>query len=155
MKIFSKIFAFILTTVLVIAVTGCGQNRNYDEYIGYQFSGTDPWQNELVITIRALENSKLTWTYTDVYENDITLYGELSTEFKNGTTSFNVKGYAGNNYTFDYKGILTLKDGKLTIKYEDGSLTSSSPEGGSVSHQISPLQESQKTIVLTKVVDKY
>ena len=129
--------------------------KTYEHYIGYQFSGKDPWNNELAVTLRTLENDKLTWTYTDVIgdgENAITIYNELTTEFKDGITSFNVKGNE-NDYTYDYSGTLTLKEGKLVIVLESGQLTSNSTEGGSSSHQVGALDDNAKTITLEKVVD--
>ena len=87
-------------------------------------------------------------------EDSLTLYNELTTDLKDDKTSFNVKGKAENNHTFDYTGILTLKDGKLVITFEKGSLTSNSTEGGSTSHNVGGLEENAKTVTLTKVEDK-
>ena len=154
MKNFKRFFVLSLLFSCVFILTACGKS-NYDEYIGYQFSGKDPWGNELAITIRTLENDKLTWTFTDVItgEKGITLYNELETEFKDGETSFNVKGEAEDNYTFDYTGTLTLKYGNLLVKFEKGQLTSNSSNGGSSSHQAEALADDNRVIVLTKVVD--
>ena len=157
MKKLSKIFAFSLIAVITVMLVGCGKKANYDEYIGYQFSGKDPWGNSLAVTIRTLENDKLTWTYTDSIdngENPITLYNELTTDFKEGSTSFNVKGNADvESISFDYTGKLTLENGKLTITYEKGQVTTDSTEGGSTSHNVDALDAKEKTITLTKVVD--
>ena len=154
MKKTTKLFAIFMIAAIFI-LTGCGK-KDYKDYIGYQFSGKDPWGNELAVTIRTLEDDKLTWTYTDVIgqgENSLTLYNELTTEFKDGKTLFNVKGEADSNHTFDYTGVLTLKDGELSIKYENGQLTSKSSEGDSTSHNVGALEEDTKTITLTKIVD--
>ena len=155
MKKFSKIIAFVLVSVLMITVVGCGKKENYEDYLGYQFSGKDPWGYELAITIRTLEDDKLTWTYTDVYgegESSITIYDELTTEFKDGSTPFKISG-DDTTYSYEYNGTLTLKDGKLSVKYIDGALTTKSSEGNSASHQVGPLEDSEKTVTLTKVED--
>ena len=171
MKKFSKLLIVALVFVFAFSLTGCKKDEKkeesktenktetksaYADYIGYQFSGKDPWGNELAVTIRTLENDKLTWTYTDVVgegESSLTLYSELTTDFKDGSTSFNAKGKADDNNTFDYKGTLTLKDGSLSITFTDGAVTTNSSEGGSSAYQVGPLEEANKTITLTKVVD--
>lgn len=158
----------VLTMISLFAITGCFSKKdNYDEYIGYQFSGTDPWGNELAITIRTLKDDKLTWTYTDTFE-DATVYQEITSKFKDGKTSFNVKDSIqvdglkdiggktvdiSSSYSYDYSGTLTLKDGKLFVKYEKGALTSISSEGGSSSHQVEALNNKDKEVTLKKVVD--
>ena len=87
-------------------------------------------------------------------KNAITLYNEVSSEFKDGKTPFNVNGNTDiEGYSFDYSGTLSLKDGKLVVTYEKGQLTSSSSHGGSSSHNVGALEENAKTITLTKVVD--
>lgn len=156
MKKFKNIFVVAILFVCAFALTACGNKTNYDEYIGYQFSGKDPWGNELAITIRTLEDNKLTWTFTDVYgkgDDSITLYNEITTEFNDGKTSFNVSGNAEKDYTYDYSGTLTLKEGNVVIVYESGQLTSNSTEGGSTSHHVAALEDGDKDVTLIKVVD--
>ena len=160
MKKFSKLFVIALAFVLTLSLTACKKDEksdekkaSYSEYIGYQFSRKDSWRNELAITVRTLENDKLTWTYTNSVDNT-TLYSELTTEFKDGSTSFNVKGDTDDKvYSFDYTGTLTLKDGALVVTYSKGQLTVNSSEGGSTSHIVDALEENAKTFTLTKVVD--
>ena len=156
MKKFSKLLVIALMFILTLSLTACKKEADYKDYIGYQFSGKDPWGNELAVTVRTIENDKITWTFTDVVgegESSLTLYNELSTEFKDGETSFNAKGSADDNNTYDYTGTLTLKDGKLLVKFEKGSVTTNSTEGGSSAYQAEALEESARTITLTKVVD--
>ena len=155
MKNLRKVILASLVLVFTLVLVGCGK-KNYDEYLGYQFSGKDPWGNELAVTIRTLEEDKLTWTFTDVVgegETSLTLYNELTTDFEDDKTAFTVKGNADATYTYEYTGTLKLADGKLTITFEKGALTSNSPEGGSSSHQVEALEEATRTITLTKVVD--
>ena len=173
MKKYNKIFALVFVLVIALFITGCKKDEkesdtnntnteiteknSYEDYIGYQFSGKDSWGNELAITVRTLENDKLTWTYTTVVgeaEESMTLYNELTTDFVDGVTSFNVSGNTDKElYTFDYSGTLTLKDGNLIVTYTAGQITNNSPEGGSTSHNVGALEEASKTFTLTKVVD--
>lgn len=150
-----KYLVGLLAVVFCFVLVGCGKKDDYKEYLGYQFSGKDPWGGELAITVRTLENDKLTWTYIDVLgsgETSITVYNELETEFKDGTTSFTVKGDE-DDYSFNYDGTLTLKDGKLEVKLSSGALEEKSTEGGSASYQVGPLDDAAKSITLTKVED--
>lgn len=153
MKKINNLFVLGLILVGLFVMTGCGKS-NYDEYMGYQYTGKDPWENKLAITISKLEGDKLTWIFTDVIgegEKSITLYNELKTKFKDGKTSFNIKGDAENNNSFDYSGTLEFKDGKVLVKYEKGQLTTNSSEGGSSSYNVGALDNSKKNITLTKV----
>ena len=150
-----KLIVGLLVVVLCFVVVGCGK-KDYKDYIGYQFSGKDPWGGELAVTIRTLENDKMTWTYTDVLgsgESSVTVYSELETEFKNGKSSFTVNGNAEENYAFNYTGTISLEDGNVIITLIDGALEEKSDEGGSASYQVKALEEANRTITLTKVVD--
>ena len=157
MKRISKVFAFLVVGALVLVLAGCSKKTDYKDYIGYQFSGKDPWGSELAITIRTLEDDKLSWTYTDVLgegEEAVTVYSELSSTFKDGSCEFMISGSTDKEgVTSSYNGTLTLKDGKLTVKYTDGALTTKSAEGDSNAYQVGPLDEANRTVTLTKVVD--
>lgn len=130
---------------------------DYSKYMGYQFSGKDPWDNELAVTIRTISAGKMDWTFTDLYnlgENSITLYNELSTSFDGGKSSFKLSDNIGDNiYSFNYEGKIELKDDKVYITYEKGELTSNSSNGGSTSHHVEALDKDKKVVVLTKIVD--
>ena len=157
MKRISKILAIVLVGVLAFTLTGCKKKADYKDYIGYQFSGKGPWGNELAVTIRTLEDDKLTWTYTDVFgegEEAITVYSELSSTFKDESCEFMISGSTDKEgVTSSYNGTLTLKDGKVVIKYTDGALTTKSKEGDSSAYQVGALEDADKTVTLTKVVD--
>ena len=130
---------------------------DYSPYMGYQFSGKDPWGNLLEVTIRKIEGGKVEWTYTDLYgegKDSITLYNELSTDFKDGKTSFKLSGNTSDKkHSYEYTGTLSLKDKKVVITYESGQLTTNSSDGGSGSYQVGALEETNKTIILEKVID--
>jgi len=153
----NKFLLGLLAVVFCFVLVGCGKKDDYKDYVGYQFAGKDPWGSELAVTVRTIEDNLITWTYTDVFgqgESSVTVYAELKTALKDGTTSFNAKGYADKeDVTFDYSGTLTLEDGKLIVKLTDGSLMENSTEGGSASYQVGPLEESQRSIILSKVED--
>lgn len=158
MKKYSKITAIIFVFAIALLITGCGKKVNYDDYRGFQFAGKNPWNDELAITIRTIENDKVTWTYTDVFGDDddaIMAYQEVTSEIKDGKISFNLKGDTDTtNITYEYSGTITFEDGKLVVKYEKGQLTSNASEGGSGSFQVGALEENNKTVTLTKVEDK-
>ena len=152
-----KIFSILLVAVIAVVLTGCAKKDDYKDYIGYQFSGKDPWGNELAVTIRTLEDDKLTWTYTDILGEDdeaVTVYSEVSSTFKDGSCEFMISGSTDKEgVVSDYSGTLTLKDGKVTIKFIDGALTTKSSTGDSSAYQVGALEDANKTITLTKVVD--
>ena len=156
MKKCTKLLMIAVVMMIGILVTGCGK-KNYEEYIGYQFSGKDPWDNEVAVTIRKIEDNKVTWTYTDVYgegEEAITLYNELTSDMKDDKVNFTVKGDTDKEgVSFEYKGTLTLKDGKVILSYEDGQLTTKSTDGDSGSYHIGAVEEGKRIITLNKVVD--
>ncbi len=147
-----KIFTLMLAVVLAFVITGCKKDEDYKDYMGYQFAGKDPWGTEVAVTIRSLEDDKLTWTFTDTLTQEVTVYDELTTELKDSKTSFTVKG-EDDKYSYEYSGTLTLKDGKLLVEYTKGSLVGKSTEGGSSSHNVEAVEESNRTVTLTKVVD--
>jgi ABC-type glycerol-3-phosphate transport system substrate-binding protein len=154
-----KILTIMLAVVLAFVITGCSkdakENENkgeYADYLGYQFSGQDPWGTELAVTIREIKDDKITWTYTDTLTKEITIYQKLTTDFKDDKSSFTLKGEE-DNYSYNYSGRISLKDGKVTVKYSKGKLTTKSSEGDSSSHQVEALESAAKTVTLTKVVD--
>ena len=157
MKKFSKLFVVAFAFVAALALTGCKKAADYKDYIGYQFSGKDPWENELAVTIRTLENDKLTWTFTDVMgegENAATVYSELNSTFEDGKCEFIISGSTDQEgVVSSYEGTLTLKDGKVLITFDKGQLTTKSTEGDSSAYQVGALEEANKTVTLTKVVD--
>lgn len=132
-------------------------NIDYSPYMGYQFSGKDPWGNNLAVTIRKIEGGKVEWTYTDVLgtgKDSMTIYNVLSTDFKDGKTSFKLTNNPKDKkYSYEYEGVLSLKDGKVIISFSSGALTTNSNEGGSSSYQVGALETSSKTVSLTKVID--
>ncbi len=155
MKKINKLFGIVLALLILVTVTACG--NNYDEYVGNQYSGKDPWGNEVAVTVKTIENDKMTYTFTDVLgEGDasLTVYGELSGELKDNKVSFTLNGATieDEKVTFDYAGTITLKDGNVIVNYEKGSLNSASAEGGSSSYNVLALEDANKTVTLTKIV---
>ena len=41
----------------------------YAEYAGYQFSGTDPREGTLTITVGSILDGKMEWIFTDSFED--------------------------------------------------------------------------------------
>ena len=157
MKKFSRMFSVVLGVFAFAILTGCGVKKDYKEYVGNQFAGKDPWGNGLTMTVRTIEDNKMTYTFTVLYgegEESKTAYKELSGELKDDAVAFEFKGETteDKNTTFDYSGTITLKDGKLVVKYEKGQLTINSAEGGSGSQMAEALDDKAKTVTLEKVI---
>ena len=130
---------------------------DYTDYTGYQFSGTDPWEGSLAITIRSIEDGKMAWTFTDVYEENI-LYAEMTdTPIEGYTATFDIQGadVANENLTFHYQGFIDLADGTLIVTFQSGAVTSESAEGGYSARIADALVDSglSNQVELTKVVD--
>ena len=157
MKKFAKMFSVVLGVFAFAVLTGCGAKKDYKEYVGNQYTGKDPWGNALNVTVRTIEDNKMTYTFTVLYgegENILTAYKELSGELKDDAIAFEFKGETNEdtNTTFDYSGTITLKDGKLAVKFEKGQLTINSSEGGSGSNMADALEDKDKTVTLEKVI---
>ena len=130
---------------------------DYTDYVGYQFSGKDPWEGDLAITIRTIENGKVAWTFTDVYEENI-LYAEVTdTPIEGYTAFFDIQGadVANENLTFQYTGFIDFADGTLIVTFQTGAVTSESAEGGYSARIADALVDSglSNQVTLTKVVD--
>lgn len=155
-----KYLTLVFALVMAFTLTAClGGKKDYKDYNGYAFEGQDPWGNSLSINLKELKDDKFTWTYNVVIgegENALTFSNEYTNEIKDGDITFNVKGTAleDSNYSYDYSGTLTLKDGKVIVKYEKGQVIESSPEGGSAAYQAEGLEEGKNEVTLTKIEEK-
>ena len=155
----------LLAFCMVLSTAACGStskdsvpvsDAGYAEYAGYQFSGTDPWGGTLSITVRTIVDGKMEWTFTDVFDNH-TLYQEQSgTVLEDGTAEFDISGsdVQDKDTTFEYRGTLELKDGRIIANLLSGSVMSASPEGGSASRMADALLYSgQSTEVILEKPD--
>ena len=150
MKKLAKILALVFVAVMLFAMVACG--NKYEPYEGYQFAGTNPWGEQLAITIRTIKDGKMEWTYTDI-AGDLTLYEEVTgTTLKDMTADFTVKGDANDITKFTYSGTLTMKDGKLIVTYTAGNIEVFSTEGGSTARMIEAVPEAERTITLERVI---
>ena len=130
---------------------------DYSDYVGYQFAGKDPWEGDLAITIRTIENGKVAWTFTDVYDEN-TLYAEMTdTPIGGYTATFDIQGAAveNENLTFQYTGFIDFADGTLIVTFQTGAVTSESAEGGYSARIADALVDSglSNQVEMTKVVD--
>lgn len=126
---------------------------DWSNYIGKQFTGEDPWGNPLSVTLEGIEGNEVSFAYESVIgegEYARTFLAESSGEWKDGTIQFHVaaaaKEYAAMH--LDYSGHLTLKDGRLFVTYDAGSVVEESTEGGSAGYQALGLEGEDKTVEL-------
>lgn len=154
-----KYLSIVVALLLAFTLTACGGKKDYKEYTGYAFEGQDPWGNPLSINFKELKDDKYTWTYNVVIgegEYALTFSGEFTNEIDDGVIEFDIKGTAleDPNNSYEYTGTLTLKDEKVIVKYEEGEVTESSPEGGSSAYQVGGLEEGENEVTLKKVEAK-
>lgn len=151
----SKLIILTILLTCIITLTACGNKEiDYKSYIG-QFEGNDPWENKMSITLRSFEDDTFDIAYgigiSQDKEEDIRIFYEENNKVKDGVINFHIKGNDNeDNYTFNYSGTITLKNGKLIVKYENGSITSISSEGGASAYQVGALEEKDRTIILEK-----
>ena len=159
MKKNKRLIIVCLALISTLILTACGKEKDYSSYIG-QFEGNDPWGNKMSVTIRTVNDNTIDWAYGDVYneksENPIRVFKESISELTDGTTKFTIKGTTeedGWTYEFDYTGEMTLKDGKIILKYENGLLKSNPPAGqigGGAMFHVGSLDEDKKIVTLEK-----
>lgn len=109
-----------------------------------QYEGNDPWGNSLIVILKSTNENTLNWSISNKYYEQ-----ELSSNLNDNVAAFNIKGNSeksGMNVDFNYNGVLTLNDESITIKFENGQITSG---GGFM--MAGALEESAKTVVLKKV----
>lgn len=152
---------FAMATFLLAA---CGDSEKlpvsdpeYADYVGCQFSGADPWGGSLAITVRTIVDGKMEWTFTDAFDEH-TLYQEQSgTAIQDGIAEYEIQGKDVENdkVTFSYQGTLELRDEQIAFTFQKGSVTTSSPEGGSDARMAEALagSGSDNTVVLKKAAD--
>ena len=125
----------------------------WSNYMGKQYTGQDPWGNRLSVTLKETTGNEVSFAYESVIgegEYTRTFLTESSGEWKDGTIPFHVaaaaKEYAAMH--LDYSGHLTLKDGRLFVSYDAGSVVEESTEGGSAGYQALGLEGEDKTVEL-------
>lgn len=147
-----RILPILLAFCMVLTMTACDSSKDsvpvsdaeYSEYAGYQFSGTDPWGGTLSITIRTIVDGKMEWTFTDVFDNHTLYQEQAGTVLEHGAAEFDISGsdVQDKDTTFEYRGTLELKDGRVIANLLSGSVMSDSPEGGSASRMADALLDS-------------
>ena len=132
-------------------------DAQYADYAGYQFSGKDPWEGTLSVTIRSIVDNDMEWTFTDTYENHTLYQAQKGTSLHDGMAEFDIHGkdVEHDNVSFDYRGTIELKDSNVIVTLLAGAVTEESPEGGSSYHFAEALLSSglSNKVVLDKVAD--
>ncbi len=132
-------------------------DAQYADYAGHQFSGKDPWEGTLSVTIESIVNGNMDWTFTDEFEGHKLFQTQKATPLHDGTADFDIQGRDAerDNVSFAYRGTLELKDGNVVVTLLAGAVTEESPEGGSSYHFAEALLSSglSNQVVLDKVAD--
>ena len=58
--------------------------NEYAAYSGYQFTGKDPWEGKLPVTIRDITDGKMEWTFTDSFDDHTLYLVQKETVLQNG-----------------------------------------------------------------------
>lgn len=125
----------LIAIMLIFSATACGSSSSvpvsdnvYADYVGCQFSGTDPWGGSLSVTVRSIVNGKTEWTFTDSFD-DHTLYQEIKgTDIREGTAEFDIKGrdVEHKEVSFAYQGSLELQDEQMIMTLDSGAVNEGS-----------------------------
>ena len=149
--------AALLLTICGSYPAFAAEDASYTEYNGYLFSGKDPWDGTLTIMVRSITDGKMDWTFTDSFEDHTLFQIVEGTVLQNGQAEFDIEGKDAQQEgtSFSYYGELELKDGKLAIAFQSGSVTDESSEGGSSYHTAEALSDSgiSNRVVLDKTAD--
>ena len=125
----------------------------WSNYMGKQYTGEDPWGNRLSVTLKGIAGNTVSFAYEAVIgegEYTRTFLAESSGELKDGAIPFHITA-AAREYEamhLDYSGRLALKNERLFVTYETGSVMEESPEGGSAGYQVPALKGEDKTVEL-------
>ena len=120
----------------------------YADYAGQTFTGTDPWGGKASVEV-IMESDYLDCKYKDELTSDILFEGGVILSDNQTETDFRME-MENESFEAMYDGHFALKDGTIEITFKEGALTTKSTEGDSDSHQVAALEDSAKTIVLTK-----
>ena len=72
--------------------------NEYAAYSGYQFTGKDPWEGKLPVTIRDITDGKMEWTFTDSFDDHTLYLVQKETVLQNAVDEFRQMLY--NNFVF-------------------------------------------------------
>ena len=132
------VLCVIAMATMILVACGCSKNEKlpvsddaYAEYVGTQFVGQDPWGGELTITIRSIVDGKMSWTFTNSFD-DHTLYQKQDeTTIRDGSAEYSIHGKdaENENVSFSYEGIINFSDGQITVSFLKGSVTTKSSDG--------------------------
>lgn len=126
------------------------ESVRFGEYVGCIFSGKDPWDGDLTITIDTIDNGYLKGTYRDAI-GDVVMECELNVPIDEHIVPFEATGFVDEEMTqtFHYSGRLAFTEyGQLRVIYEGGELGTFSNEGDSSAYHIDALEESARAVIL-------
>lgn len=135
------------------ALLGSAPADEYAEYAGYQFSGADPWDGQLTVTILDITDGKMAWSFVDSFENHTLYQVQKQTPVQAGKAEFDIQGadVEQGSLSFSYQGSLELKDGRLTLSFRSGAVTDAAAEGDSSVRIADSLTAPENQAVLDKL----
>ena len=127
----------------------------YSVYSGYQFSGRDPWDGTLTVTITNMADGKMDWTFVDSYEDHTLFQVQKETAIQDMKAAFDIRGkdVQHEDISFAYQGSMELKDGKLAMTFDSGAVTDGASESASVLRDAASLSGSSDQVVLDRTAD--
>ena len=156
MKMIGKLTAFLALAALLTAFVSLpetiAQAENYENYAGHWYSCEDPWGGRFYVTVKSVEDGRISWSFSDVFFNT-TLYQQVKdAPLNDGETPFHLEGTSlyDEDKFFRYDGTLALRDGAVVLAFTAGALEERSPEGGSSSQHVDPLEEADRVFVLNR-----
>ncbi len=134
---------------------GQGSESLESEYAGYQFSGTDPWEGRLTVTVIDIAEGAVDWSFVDSYEGHTLYQLQKAAPLEGDTVEFDIQGQdvEQEGVSFAYRGSLELKDGGLTLRLQSGSVTTQSAEGESSDRIAEALSQEARELRLEKTAD--
>lgn len=114
---------------------------------GALYAGIDPWGNPLCVTLTSADPLAGVWSQN--FGGDV-----FTQSFGNAQDGFALEGPLGDSdyISCRYVGTMALDGDALTITFTDGEMTTASSEGGSTSHHVGPLDDTQRTVSLVPAV---
>ena len=138
-----KIVVSLLLALCVIGGTALAEAPAEGEL----YAGIDPWGNPLSVTL--ISENTLSGTWSQNFDGDL-----FTQAFSDARDGFGLEGPLGDSdyISCRYTGSMVLDGDRLIVTFTDGEMTTASTEGGSTSHHVAPLGETERIVTLVPAV---